>query len=159
VRLAAALLLGALALAAPAGASEERPTLAELETELYCPTCASPLDQSDAPIAQRMKAYVRDLIAEGRTKGEIKDEMVAQFGERVLAAPPRRGFNLLAWVLPFAGLFAGGGAVGFAAWRWSRRREADAPAEEVADPTLNGHARLDPELDRRLDEALARYDD
>ncbi|MBA3330179.1 MAG: cytochrome c-type biogenesis protein CcmH [Actinobacteria bacterium] len=158
MRLAAALLLGALALAAPAGASEERPTLAELETELYCPTCASPLDQSDAPIAQRMKAYVSDLIAEGRTKGEIKEEMVAQFGERVLAAPPRRGFNLLAWVLPFAGLLVGGGAVGFAAWRWSRGRE-DAPAAGGADPALNGRSRLDPELDRRLDEALARYDD
>jgi cytochrome c-type biogenesis protein CcmH len=148
--------LAALALAAPALASEERPTLAELEPELICPTCQSTLDQSDAPIARRMKAFIAARIAAGDTKSEIKAALVAQFGERVLAEPPKEGFTLLAWVLPLAGLGAAALAVGLLAWRWSRR-SADASAP-VADPSSNGQRPLEPELEERLDEALARFD-
>ena len=81
----------ALILAAPASASEERPTLAELETEVICPTCHTTLDQSSAPVAQRMRAFIRSRIAAGDTKSEIKNRLVVQFGEQVLASPPRRG--------------------------------------------------------------------
>jgi cytochrome c-type biogenesis protein CcmH len=146
--------------AAPALASEERPTLAELEKELVCPTCSQTLDMSDAPGAQRMKAYIRERIDEGASKSEIKGELVAQFGEGVLAAPPRRGFNLLAWLLPALGLVVGAAAVGAAAWRWSRRRSPGdaAPDRSQAAPSTNGRVELDPELERRLDEELARFD-
>jgi cytochrome c-type biogenesis protein CcmH len=148
-----------LAGAGTAAASEERPTLAELEKELVCPTCSTTLDMSDAPGAQRMKAYIRERIDEGATKTEIKDELVAQFGEGVLAAPPRRGFDLLAWLLPVLGLALGGAAVGLAAWHWSRRRGGDEPehSDEAAAAAVNGRLELDPELERRLDEELARF--
>lgn len=147
--------LAALVLAAPALASEERPTLAEVEAEVYCPTCKTLLSLSNAPIAERMRAFIRERIAAGDTKTEIKDRLVAEFGEEVLAAPPREGFNLLAWVLPLAGVLVAGAIVGVLAYRWSRspRRVA-----AKADPTLNGKSALDPELERRLDEELARFD-
>jgi cytochrome c-type biogenesis protein CcmH len=145
-----------LAVAAPALASEERPTLRELEGELMCPTCATPLDQSDSPIARRMKDFIAARIEAGATKSEIKDELVAQFGQAVLAAPPKDGFNLLAWVLPLAGLLAAALILGIAAWRWTRRR--DALEEPAGLPSSNGRVPLDPELELRLDEALARYD-
>ena len=149
--------LVALALTTPALASEAMPTLAELEQEVYCPTCHTPLALSSSPIAQRMREFIRERIAAGHTKSEIKDELVEQFGEAVLASPPRRGFNLLAWVLPLAGIALAGGAIGVLAWRWTRpgrRGSAAAPG----DPTTNGHVELDPELERRLDEELARFD-
>jgi cytochrome c-type biogenesis protein CcmH/NrfF len=152
------LLILAIALLAPvtAGASEQRPTQAELERELICPVCKpATLDQSDSEIARRMKREIARRIAAGDTKSEIKDYLVAQFGEQVLAAPPRSGFNWLAWVLPFAGLGLGAAAVAFAAWRWSRSRE---PAVELPAEAQNGRPRLDPELERRLEDELARFE-
>lgn len=149
--------------AAPALASEERPTLAELEKEVVCPTCSTTLDMSDAPGAQRMRVFIRERIEAGDTKSEIKDQLVAQFGDGVLAAPPKRGFDLLAWLLPALGLLLGGAVVGTLAWRWSRvRGGGEAGLAEArtggADQPSNGRVELDPELERRLDEELARFD-
>jgi cytochrome c-type biogenesis protein CcmH len=153
-----ALLVGAflaLALAASAGASEQKPTLAELERELICPTCQTTLELSNAPVADRMRAFIRARIAAGDTKSEIKAALVDQFGESVLAAPPKEGFNLLAWVLPLAGAAVALGLLAFALVRWSRTRpEAAGPMPASA----NGGPPLDPALERRLDEELARYD-
>ena len=143
----------ALALAAPALASERHPTLTELEGEIMCPTCQTTLDQSSSPIAERMKAYIRRRIAEGATKSQIESELVAQFGEAVLASPPAKGFDLLAWLLPFAGVGGGAVVLGLLAYQWSRRREG-APAAVAA----GSAPALDPELERRLDDELARFD-
>ena len=146
----AALALAALVLAAPAAASEQRPTAAELESELVCPVCESTLDTSNAPVALRMKAFIRARIAAGDTKSEIKAALVDQFGESVLAVPPRRGFELVAWLLPLAGLAIGVVVVAALAWHWSRGRGGDEPAD--ADEPL------DPALERRLDDELARFE-
>jgi cytochrome c-type biogenesis protein CcmH len=139
--------LAALALAAPALAGGERPRAADLEAELVCPTCKSTLDQSDAPVARRMKAYIRSRIAAGAGADEIKQELVDQFGPGVLAEPPKRGFDLLVWWLPLGGIAFAALAVGALAWHWSRLRGPD-----VAE------APLDPELERRLDDELARFE-
>jgi cytochrome c-type biogenesis protein CcmH len=104
-----AALVVALAVVAPAAASEQSPTLPELERELICPTCHETLAASTSPIAERMRAFIRARIAAGDTKSEIKDKLVDQFGESVLAAPPKSGFNLLAWSA--SSRIAGAGAV------------------------------------------------
>jgi cytochrome c-type biogenesis protein CcmH len=136
--------LAALALAGGAGAAEP-PTLSDIEDEVVCPTCRTTLDMSDAPVAERMRVFIRARIAAGDSKAEIKARLVDEFGESVLAAPPKRGFDLLAWVLPLAGLLAAGLAVALAARRWARSRsEPEAP--------------LEPELERRVDDALARFE-
>jgi cytochrome c-type biogenesis protein CcmH len=129
VRVLFALVL-ALAVAPSALASEQQPTQAELEGELVCPTCNTTLDQSNAPIALRMKQFVRTRIAAGDTKSEIKEQLVAQFGKGVLAAPERNGFDLLAWVLPIVGLLGGATVLTVLAWRWTRRPEDDLPLLE-----------------------------
>ena len=146
-----ALSLLALAFAGTAAASEARPTAAELESELVCPVCETTLDTSDAPVARRMKAFIRARIAAGDTKSEIKAQLVDQFGNTVLAVPPRKGFDLVAWLLPLAGLAVGVVAVGALAWRWSRVRGAGPPAGGDGEP-------LDPALERRLDDALERFE-
>jgi cytochrome c-type biogenesis protein CcmH len=149
VRLAAALLL-ALVLTAPAAASERHPTLGELEGEVMCPTCKTTLDQSNAPIANRIRQFISARIAAGDTASEIKAKLVAQFGPAILAEPSKHGFNLLAWVLPFVAIGVGAGVLGWLVWRWSRgRRQQAAPA---------GGPPIDPELERRVDEELARFD-
>jgi len=139
-----------LALAAPAAASERHPTLAELEGEVMCPVCNTTLDQSNSLAARRIEAFIAGRIRAGDTKSEIKDRLVAQFGPAILAAPPRHGFDLIVWWLPIAGVLLGAAVLAAAAYRWSRVR---APATVAAAP-----APLDRELERRLDEELARFD-
>jgi cytochrome c-type biogenesis protein CcmH len=147
------LLVLAVALVLAPAAAAACPSAADLEDELICPTCKTTLDQSDSPVARRMEALIARRAADCVPKGQIKDELVAQFGPAVLAAPPREGFHWLAWVLPPAGLLAAAGVISLLVWRWSRSR----PAEAAADS--NGRMPLDPELERELDRELARYDD
>ena len=116
-----------------------------------CPVCHTTIDQSDSAIAQRMKDFIRARIAAGDTAKQIKDELVAQFGPAVLASPPKKGFDLLVWVLPLVGVAAGAAMLGLLAWRWSRKRGGAEPLEAADGP-------LDPELERRLDEELARFE-
>jgi cytochrome c-type biogenesis protein CcmH len=142
--------VAALGVTRPALASEQHPTLSELEPELMCLVCHEPLDQSTSPFADRERALIRRYIAEGDTKSEIKDKLVEQFGVQILAAPPDKGFDILAWWLPIAGVLAGGLALGYLAWRWSRGRRGR-PDEQAT-------TRVDPELEQRLDEELARFE-
>lgn len=123
------------------------PNAADLEAELVCPVCETTLDQSTAPVAERMKTFLRIRIAAGDTEQEIKDALVAEFGPGVLATPPKGGFGLLAWLLPLVALIAGAVVVGVLLHTWSRRREPRADART-----------LDPELERLVDEELARFD-
>jgi cytochrome c-type biogenesis protein CcmH len=142
----------ALLLAAPAAASEQHPTLNELESQIMCPVCAGEtLAQSDSPAAAQVKRYIQRRIGAGATRSEIKRELVAQYGTRILAAPPRHGFDLLAWVLPLVLILGGAGVVGLLAWRWTRGRDEPHPVESPQRP-------LDPELEARVDEELWRFD-
>lgn len=153
----AALVVFALAFASAAAAGEQRPTLADLEDEIVCPVCTpETLQQSNSPVAERIRAFIRERIAAGDSKSEIKEKLVAEFGEGVLAAPPRSGFNWLAWLLPLAGLAGAAVTVALLARRW-RLDRADAESEAPG-RSSNGRGPLDPELERRVDEELARFD-
>ena len=112
-----------------------------------CPTCHTTLDQSDSPIAQRMKRFIAARIAAGATKTQIENELISTFGQSVIARPSTHGFDLLAWVLPLAALGGAALIIGVGLWGWtrtSRKAESDEP--------------LDADVERRVDEELARYD-
>jgi cytochrome c-type biogenesis protein CcmH len=149
MKLIAVVVLLACAFAgAPVASGQSPPSAADLEAELVCPVCETTLDQSNAPVAQRMKLFIRERIAAGDSEDEIKDALVAEFGPGVLATPPKSGFGLLAWLLPLGALAAGALVVGSLVWVWSRRRPAGAASEPP----------LDADLERRLDEELARFE-
>ena len=139
--------LFALVLVPAARASERHPSLAELEGEVMCPVCETTLDQSSSPAAQQIKRVIANRIAAGDTKSQIKDKLVAEYGDAILAAPPREGFGLVAWWLPVVGILVAAVVVGLGARRWARARE---PAP-VGPP-------LDPVLERRLDDELRRFE-
>lgn len=142
-----AIVLLALLLVPAALASERHPTLGELEGEVMCPVCETTLDQSSSPAAQQIKRLIAVRIAAGDTKTQIKDRLVAEYGSAILAAPPHKGFGLVAWWLPVAGILAAAVAVAVGAWRWARAREP-APAGPP----------LDAASERRLDDELRRFE-
>ncbi len=146
---AAAVVALALAFAGPAAAAcaHPRTSLSYLEGQVMCPTCHTTLDQSDSSAARRIEAFIQTRIDQCATAGQIKSELVANFGAGILAAPPHKGFDLLAWWLPLGGLAAGALLLGFGVWRWSRARTP----EDRPPP-------VDDETERRLDELLARLD-
>ncbi len=142
----------ALVLAAPAFADNSHPSASEIETELVCPVCHETLDESTAPIAQEMKQEIRRRIAQGWTKKQIIDEMVANFGPGVLSTPAKHGFDLLAWVLPIGGILLGALALGAGAWHWSRRGGGG------DEPPQGPVSTLSDEDERLVDLELARFE-
>ena len=149
-RRAAALLASALLLIAPAaGAQEPRASLPDIEDEVMCTICGTLLELAENSQADRERDFIRALIAQGLTKDQIKDALVREYGESVLATPSDSGFDLTAWVLPLIVGLAGAIGVGFAAYRWRRERP---DGEEPPAEALTGAET------ERLDADLARYD-
>jgi cytochrome c-type biogenesis protein CcmH len=144
-----AVALAALAFAPAAAACDAHPSQAKLEGEVMCPVCGTTLDQSESPAAQQIKRVIARDISAGKSDCRIKDELVANYGDSILAAPRNSGFGLLAWWVPLGGIVLAAAVVGVAAWRWSRTRDAE-PAPAAA---------VDPALERRLDDELRRFDD
>ena len=141
----------ALALAVPAGvlAAEPKTSVADIEDEVMCPVCGVPLQLAeDAPQAQRERAFIQRLVDQGRSKQEIKDALVAEFGPGVLATPDDEGFDLAAYVVPALAILLAAAAIAVAAARWRRSRaEATvaAPGSEIA---TEERARLEADLER-----------
>jgi cytochrome c-type biogenesis protein CcmH/NrfF len=133
-------------LAPPAAAPAQQASLPDIEDEVMCPICGTTLELSESPQADRQREFIRGLIDEGRSKDEIKDALVAEYGDDVLAVPDDEGFDLAAWVIPILGIGVAGAAIGLAMVRLARRRPAEAgPA-------------VDPEQSARLDRDMKGYD-
>lgn len=152
----ALVVLLALAAATPAptaalAAAAATPVQSEIESEVMCPVCGTLLGLAESPQAKREKAFIARLIASGRSKEEIKDALVAEYGSEVLALPPRSGFDLSAYLVPLIGFLVAAVVVAFALLRW-RRRGDDPPGGG------KGARRPSTEDQARLEADLARYD-
>jgi cytochrome c-type biogenesis protein CcmH len=145
VALAAALV--ALALPAAALAAEcPKTSLADVEDEVMCPVCGTSLQlATEAPQAQRERAFIQRLVDDCRSKDQVKQALVAEFGDQVLALPENKGFDLAAYIVPALALLLGATVVGAAALRWRRRRPA--PQQGQPPPGAAG-ARLDADMER-----------
>ncbi|HEX5616984.1 MAG TPA: cytochrome c-type biogenesis protein CcmH, partial [Solirubrobacteraceae bacterium] len=130
------------------GAAEPKATLPDIEDEVMCVECRTALNVSTAPVANQERAFIREKIAQGLTKQEIKDALVEAYGPDVLATPEAKGFDLSAWLIPGALVAAFAAAVALLARRWRRT-----PATQTQDA-----AELDPDDARRLDAELAAFD-
>ena len=148
--LAFAAAVAALALPAAAAAQCPQTTLGDVEDEVMCPVCGTPLElASEAPQAIRQRELIERLVADCRSKEEIKTRLVAEFGDEVLALPDDEGFDLAAWVVPGLVVLLGAAGIAVAAVRWRRASARGAPAN----PTAAGGADT-----RRLDDDMDRYD-
>ena len=149
----AAVVAAALVFAGPVAAcAHPRTSLNYLQGQVMCPTCHTTLDMSDSQAAQQIKGFIAKKIAACWTAKRIESALVANYGQQILAAPSHKGFDLLAWWLPIAGVLAGGLVLALGVWRWSRRKE---PGEPTGPVPGSG---LDEEDERRLDDVLARFE-
>ena len=150
MRRLAAPLVAALALSLPGaalGAECPKTTLGDVEDEVMCPVCGTPLElATEAPQAQRQRALVQRLIDDCRSKEQIKDRLVAEFGDEVLATPGDDGFELAAWIVPALAVLAGLGGVGFATVRWRSHRGRDDDDQDR--PAGAAAAALDADMER-----------
>lgn len=149
-RIALPLLLLALVGAATANAATPQTTLSEIETEVMCPVCGTLLQLAEAPQAKRERAFISGLIAAGKSEAQIKDALVAQYGDEVLALPRGSGFTLSAYLVPIVAFVVAVVALGLGVLRW---RRAGGPPR--GSPPAAGPGEEDA---RRLDADLARYD-
>jgi len=150
--LLAAIAAALLACTAPAGAAPVAKTsVTAIEAEVMCPICGTLLELSDSPQARREKVYVAKLVAAGKSKGEIKDALVAQYGPAVLALPKASGFNLSAYLVPAIAILIAVAVLAFSVARW--RRDGKGPRGEA--DASSGPSGEDAE---RLDADIARYD-
>lgn len=127
-----------------------RASLPEIEDEVMCPVCGTLLGLSHSPAAERQRVFIRRLIAQGKTKDEIKDALVADYGGQVLALPENRGIDVWAYAVPVIGFGLGIIGVIWAIIAWRRRRperEEDEPAEGPSGEDSD-----------RLDRDMARFD-
>jgi cytochrome c-type biogenesis protein CcmH len=93
----------------------------EIASQLRCPVCQG-LSVGDSPseLANEMRALVREQLQQGKTPAEVRDYFVQRYGEWILLAPPKRGFNLVIWVVPFTLLPIGALVIYLGARRWVR---------------------------------------
>lgn len=133
--LACALLVLALHSAATVSAQQPQPNVDDevlrISKNLYCPVCTGvPLDVCETQACVQWRALIREKLVAGESEAQIRQYFVAQYGDRVLGAPPPEGFNLSAYLLPVVVLLIGGVILFFTARSWLKRPQAatNAPA-------------------------------
>jgi len=146
-------LLAAVALCVlPAAAAAKgcpKTSLGDIEDEVMCPVCGTPLGlASEAPQAERERAYIQRLVDRCKSKDEVKQALVAEFGDRVLALPGDQGDDslgdVLVYVVPALGIVLAAAGIAFAVVRWRRpKTRGDGTALAGADG-----ARLDDDMER-----------
>jgi cytochrome c-type biogenesis protein CcmH/NrfF len=144
-------LTSALATAIPAAAATPRASLTDIENDVMCVVCKTPLAVSQAPEADSERAFINRLIAKGETKSQIERALVVEYGPAVLGLPPAHGFNLTVYVLPPALVLLGAAALAFTLPRWRRRARASAATSNAGSPPPK------PSDARRLEDELTRY--
>jgi cytochrome c-type biogenesis protein CcmH len=146
---------GSIAILSAAGvvvsfASSSATTLQEVSESLTCQcgcgltvaNCNHPQCEFSVPI----RLQIDKMIAQGMGREQIVGFFRTKYGEKILSAPTSEGFNLLAWIIPFAAVFAGCLIIVSAIHRWR--------SKSVLAPDASAHALYDPELKHRLEQEI-----
>lgn len=116
---------------------EQQALAKEIQMELWCPICQGVrLDVCEQKVCQQMRDMIDEMLLEGKSKQEIIDEFVDQYGVVILGEPPKEGVNLMAWLMPAALVLAG---LGFAFWmskKWTQKKPAPEAAPSEASPAV-----------------------
>lgn len=129
-----------------------RADMLDIAKELHPPGCTDSMtgDYCQLPTAFDLRSEIYDMLAQGKKKDQIIDELVAKYSERILAAPSTNGFNLLAWTLPGVGIMSGGAVIGLLIRTWVRRTSRQW-TDSVISETLT------PEQKKKINEELKEW--
>ncbi len=118
----------------------------EIAAQLRCVVCQN-LSVADSPseTAYQMREIIHDRLAAGETPKHIIAYFVDKYGPWILLSPPKKGFGLLVWVVPFAGLLGGFVLVGLVVRRWSRRARTSPVETRVVDEAMRQRIRREME--------------
>ena len=120
----------------------------KLSNELHCPTCQGlSVKDSEAGFSNSIKDKISELMKNGNSDEEILAYFVERYGEWILRSPAKRGFNLVLWILPGAGILIGLFIVLFRSKRWVRQPKH----EELVS--------LTPEEERIVKDDLGRFEE
>lgn len=120
--------------------------------KLYCPVCPNtPLDVCETKACKDWRVQIKEQLADGWSEQQVMDYFVAQYGDRVLAEPPRKGFTSLVWVLPITGTFLGGLLILYVLKGWRASRDL-LPAVQ------DGPVEVPPDVLARLEKELQEMD-
>jgi cytochrome c-type biogenesis protein CcmH len=124
--------------------SEE--TVHEVAAQLRCVVCQN-LSVADSPseMASQMRAIIRDRLAGGERPAAVRQYFVDRYGEWILLSPPRRGFNLLVWLVPLGAVGVGLVTVAVLVRRWTRHRRDHRPTRVDVDPAMRERIRREVE--------------
>ncbi len=149
-------LLIALLFVSPARADST--TVSDISKQLIC-QCGCTLvlancTHEECMSRDTMTTLIEQKLAQGQSEEQIIQFLVTQYGEQVLASPPKRGFNLVAWLLPFAAILGGGGVIYIAIKKWVwQGRQSSTTAKAVAE---EGDEEYQRRLEKELDEFTER---
>jgi cytochrome c-type biogenesis protein CcmH len=132
-----------------AAAAPPRASLPDIEDEVMCPSCGTALNQAFSPQAERQRDFIRAQIERGRSKEQIKQALVGEFGPRVLATPQTddSSFNWAAYLVPIGAVAAGALALVLGLRRW-RARPAGGPGKPAVELSADDAARLERDLSK-----------
>lgn len=129
----------------------------DVASELMSPACPGrTLINCTSGQSEQLRQLIRQKVAQGESKSSIMRYFVDMHGEEILAAPPKKGFALAAWLLPLFVILNGAGLIVVLTFRWSRNREriqrvasvsSDHAPTSVATETDPYRQRLQRELD------------
>ncbi len=156
-KLSRALVLGAVLLLAVQQPAMAEDTVTDVGEGLMCMCgCGALLTSclhAECGVQKEMIAYIEQALDRGESSGQIAAYFVSRYGEEVLSTPPKKGFNLLAWIIPFAALLLGGGIVYLVLTKWVRHGQEVVPAHR--EPDLQDGQ--DEEYRERLERELSDY--
>lgn len=123
----------------------------DLANRLMSPFCPGrTLAECPSPQAESLRMWIVVQEAAGRSKDDVLEELYARYGDDIRSTPRAEGFGTAAYVIPVVAFLVGGGLVGIFLYRWTHRGGGDGDGPPAPAPAL------DPDLERRLDEELAR---
>ncbi|MCI0478805.1 MAG: cytochrome c-type biogenesis protein CcmH [Anaerolineales bacterium] len=117
---------------------------------LYCPVCTGvPLDVCETQACEQWRGLIREKLIAGESEAQIRQYFVAQYGERVLGAPPPEGFNLSVYILPALVLLVGAAILFWTARSWLKRPQTTNAPTTVPQVTSEYAERIARELKAR----------
>lgn len=128
-------------------ASSAKAKTADVIRELRSVTCEGErLEDCKSAQSAQLRDYVAKRVEEGWSKKKILDQVVSIYGTEILLAPPKSGFALLLWVLPFVILIAAGVLIARKAGSWTADRNEESGQNKQTSRDDDYDARVEAEL-------------